>query len=647
MFDNNAFGQEIDDDGLPKYSPDRNNVAAYHMFKMGLSETMPDPEEFHTPFFRTPSYYREKELRERQASGEPFGTEVPKPDKAEPFVWKPFRLEGNADAPNPPPASKPAPLAPDGNGQDGLGHGASFGQRLLEHVFPGQAFPEPAPEPTPDQRLQNQAEPTPVHEPRPVPAQPKAPPLLQTPAFPEQDMPERPGENTAKPENAIPDLSGDDDGTIHHRARLLQNLTNDAMELPDLQQHADVAPIYIARPLGLAKPEDAMDIQALLCKDNANKPDPTGQPETAEGLSFGAKLLNAIFNQQTPADIQTVAQNGAPEMQNQQQPETIEELNQLPAPSAGKRERRPVNDREPAFTDTNPDNPQFVPLAVNTDIIKQFRVPKNRREVSLDMTNEINTDLTYQNRGYPVGINFTVLSRLEGGSNPKANVPMSDVEIQRARERQRQIREAITSNPKRALELQKQENREPNKSGVTIGSGYDLGQTSVNEMKQFGLPDSLIEKCRPYIGKKRLDALDAINARPLILTNDEIDAVNRAVMTNKARKCIYSWDNWITDLRKTNPNAPYFHEMSSNQQTIVFSRYYHEGQGWADNEHNQPIYDAMTRNDWDTVARLWRALVLDKTPPKKMQERIRGHKYWPEWKAGRFAKDFILLKKTR
>ena len=221
---------------------------------------------------------------------------------------------------------------------------------------------------------------------------------------------------------------------------------------------------------------------------------------------------------------------------------------------------------------------------------------------------------------------------------------MSDVEIQRARERQRQIREAITSNPKRALELQKQENREPNKSGVTIGSGYDLGQTSENEMRRFGLPDSLIEKCRPYIGKKRLEALDAINARPLILTNDEIDAVNRAVMTSKARKCIYSWDNWITDLRKTSPNAPYFHEMSSNQQTIVFSRYYHEGQGWADNKHNQPIYDAMTRNDWTAVTRHWDALVLDKTPPRKMQERIKGHKYWPEWKASRFEKETILLK---
>ena len=271
-------------------------------------------------------------------------------------------------------------------------------------------------------------------------------------------------------------------------------------------------------------------------------------------------------------------------------------------------------------------------------------IPVSRQSIQ-GLTNEINTDLTYQNRGYPIGINFTLLSRLEGGSSPYANVPLSNEEIRRATERKRQIAEAITSNPQKALELQRQENREPNRSGVTIGSGYDLGQTSVAEMRQLGLPDSIIRKCAPYIGKKRMDAIDLLRSRPLILTGTEIDTVNRAIMTDKARKCIFSWDNRITELRKTNPNAPYFHEMSSNQQTVVFSRYYHEGQGWAGNRHNQPIYDAMTRNDWKTVERHWRALLLDKTPPKKMQERISGHKYWPGWKADRFKNELDILNK--
>ena len=65
MNPNNPFGMEIDDDGLPKYSPDRKNIAAYHMYKLGLTDKLPDPEDTHTPFFRTPSYYEEKAEKER------------------------------------------------------------------------------------------------------------------------------------------------------------------------------------------------------------------------------------------------------------------------------------------------------------------------------------------------------------------------------------------------------------------------------------------------------------------------------------------------------------------------------------------------------------------------------------------------------
>ena len=49
------FGMEMNDDGLPEYSPDRNNIVAYHMYKPGLTDKLPDPEDTHTPFFRTPS----------------------------------------------------------------------------------------------------------------------------------------------------------------------------------------------------------------------------------------------------------------------------------------------------------------------------------------------------------------------------------------------------------------------------------------------------------------------------------------------------------------------------------------------------------------------------------------------------------------
>lgn len=81
MNPNNPFGMEIDDDGLPKYSPDRKNIAAYHMYKLGLTDKLPDPEDTHTPFFRTPSYYEEKARRERQAQAGLSPTFEAEPDR--------------------------------------------------------------------------------------------------------------------------------------------------------------------------------------------------------------------------------------------------------------------------------------------------------------------------------------------------------------------------------------------------------------------------------------------------------------------------------------------------------------------------------------------------------------------------------------
>lgn len=59
----------------------------------------------------------------------------------------------------------------------------------------------------------------------------------------------------------------------------------------------------------------------------------------------------------------------------------------------------------------------------------------------------------------------------------------------------------------------------------------------------------------------------------------------------------------IALIRKTNPRAPFFHEMNSTQQTIVFSRHYHQGPGWYQKDSNKAVYNAMVDNDWPTVKR--------------------------------------------
>ena len=49
-------------------------------------------------------------------------------------------------------------------------------------------------------------------------------------------------------------------------------------------------------------------------------------------------------------------------------------------------------------------------------------------------------------------------------------------------------------------------------SGVTIGAGLDLGQQSEADLRRMGLERELIDLFRPYLGKKRISAMQALAA---------------------------------------------------------------------------------------------------------------------------------------
>lgn len=60
-------------------------------------------------------------------------------------------------------------------------------------------------------------------------------------------------------------------------------------------------------------------------------------------------------------------------------------------------------------------------------------------------------------------------------------------------------------------------------SGVTIGHGVDLGGQDEEYLRRLGLQDDeLLETIAPYLGKKRLEAKEAIEATPLRLPPEKI-----------------------------------------------------------------------------------------------------------------------------
>jgi hypothetical protein len=74
------------------------------------------------------------------------------------------------------------------------------------------------------------------------------------------------------------------------------------------------------------------------------------------------------------------------------------------------------------------------------------------------------------------------------------------------------------------------------KSGVTIATGFDLGQRSAADLRNLGLPTELIEKLTPYMGKIAQEATDALKAKSLSVSPEEATAIDMAVRQDDVNK---------------------------------------------------------------------------------------------------------------
>jgi hypothetical protein len=66
------------------------------------------------------------------------------------------------------------------------------------------------------------------------------------------------------------------------------------------------------------------------------------------------------------------------------------------------------------------------------------------------------------------------------------------------------------------------------KSGVTIATGFDLGQRSVNDLQTL-LPQALVQKLAPYCGLTKHDAVTALHDTPLSITPDDANLIDLCV----------------------------------------------------------------------------------------------------------------------
>ena len=156
-------------------------------------------------------------------------------------------------------------------------------------------------------------------------------------------------------------------------------------------------------------------------------------------------------------------------------------------------------------------------------------------------------------------------------------------------------------------------------SGVTIGTGVDLGQQTGAGLLDMGVPHAVVKKLLPYIGLKKAAALAAIKAQPLVLTPAEVAAIDDAVFARYVRDIEARYN-------KDNPASP-FADLPPEAQAVLVSILYQRGLGSPKNYPN--TWKLLLAGDWPGAAAklcngaLWDGYQTRRAAEGKLLKRIK------------------------
>jgi len=134
------------------------------------------------------------------------------------------------------------------------------------------------------------------------------------------------------------------------------------------------------------------------------------------------------------------------------------------------------------------------------------------------------------------------------------------------------------------------------KSGVTIATGFDLGQRSEADLKRLGLPANLIEKLKPYLGAKKEDAKKLLDTTPLTITSSEAESIDKAVKSAHLATVKIKYDAASSEKS--------FIDLPAEAQTVVASVSFQYGKNL--DAATPKFWAAVTKQDWPEAAKLLR-----------------------------------------
>ena len=124
------------------------------------------------------------------------------------------------------------------------------------------------------------------------------------------------------------------------------------------------------------------------------------------------------------------------------------------------------------------------------------------------------------------------------------------------------------------------------KSGVTIASGIDLGQWSEKDLVNLKVPQPILNKLKPYLGKTKDNAIKFLDNNPLSLSKAEAVDLNNIFKTHFSEK-IASRFNKDSNIK--------FEDLPSEVQTSIIS----VGFQYGNSMFNHNFWKQITGGKWE------------------------------------------------
>jgi len=173
-------------------------------------------------------------------------------------------------------------------------------------------------------------------------------------------------------------------------------------------------------------------------------------------------------------------------------------------------------------------------------------------------------------------IDYKFLSDLEGGSRTTGYVPAAGV----------------------------------SKSGVTIATGFDLGQRNEGDLKGLKLDAVLISRLKSYLGVKGEAAVTLLKTSPLVINTEQAKSIDKAVKSAHVYKLKQAYN-------AASENNKKFSELPSEAQTVIASVSFQYGVGLS--SRAPKFWKAVIAQNWTETVKVLKAFG-DVYPTRRKKE---------------------------